>query len=92
MVIEGLARPILKGVNLLRVLKSIVDFNMSTLMICGTSSANTRVLLFSRHIDRKGVWIHVRRGIEYADEVISELPREITDVLCMDLFHDKRLV
>ena len=55
-VIKGLAHPMLVGVNLLCILKAIIDFDMATLTIPSTSSVDAKVLLLLKHIDGKGIW------------------------------------
>ena len=54
-VIKGLDHPMLAGVNLLCILKAIIDFDIATLTIPTTSSIDARVLLLLRHFDGKGI-------------------------------------
>ena len=54
-IIDGLARPMLVRVNLLRVLRATIDFDMATLTILGQASTDTRVIMLARHVKKKGV-------------------------------------
>ena len=84
MVIEGLARPMLAGINLLRALRATIDFDMAALTIPGSSSINTRMIILSRHVDGKGVCDRMRKGVEYADEISLTTADEIKEVLSVE--------
>ena len=91
-VVDGLVRPMLARVNLLKVLRASMDLEIGTLTIPGKTSEDTRVIMLAKHVERRGVRRRLRRGVEYIDEILVEASDNIRDVLCANVHKDNNLV